>query len=108
MRLKRDEYANKLTNLKVEIASVSSEILSLEGDIERIKFALSNNQSIREELNKSITENNVQFLYQLATPIETPLTADQIEAYKSLHTNESNTTISNDQNAWMEVKYISK
>ena len=62
MRLKRDEYANKLTNLKVEIASVSSEILSLEGDIERIKFALSNNQSIREELNKSITENNAQLM----------------------------------------------
>ena len=62
MRLKRDEYANKLTNLKVEIASVSSEILSLEGDIERIKFALSNNQSIREGLNKSITENNAQLM----------------------------------------------
>lgn len=47
-------------------------------------------------------------LYQLPTQIETPLTAEQIEAYKSLHTNEPNTTISNDQNAWMEVKYISK
>lgn len=47
-------------------------------------------------------------LYQLSTQIETPLTADQIEAYKSLQTNEPNTTISNDQNAWMEVKYISK
>ncbi len=62
MRLKRDEYANKLTNLKVEIASVSSEILSLEGDIERVKFALSNNDTIRAELEKSVQENNAQLL----------------------------------------------
>lgn len=46
--------------------------------------------------------------YVLETPIETPLTAEQIEAYKSLHTNEPNTTILNNQNAWMEVIYIAK
>lgn len=44
--------------------------------------------------------------YSLETPIETPLTADQIAAYKALHTNEPNTTISNNQNAEMEVTYI--
>jgi hypothetical protein len=52
--------------------------------------------------------SGIKLIYILATPIETPLTAAQIEAYKSLHTNEPNTTISNDQNAWMEVKYTSK
>lgn len=44
----------------------------------------------------------------LSTPIETSLTADQIEAYKALHTNKPNTTIYNDQNAWMEVVYITE
>lgn len=57
MRSKRDDYANQITNLKVEIASISSEILSLESDIERIKFALSNAVSMREELNGALTEN---------------------------------------------------
>lgn len=57
MRSKRDDYANQITNLKVEIASISSEILSLESDIERIKFALSNAVSMREELNSALTEN---------------------------------------------------
>lgn len=47
-------------------------------------------------------------LYASPKSIETPLTSDQIAAYKALHTNEPNTTIYNDQNAWMEVKYISK
>jgi hypothetical protein len=52
--------------------------------------------------------DGLRLIYVLATPIEKPLTADQIEAYKALHTNEPNTTILNDQDAWMEVKYISK
>ena len=47
-----------------------------------------------------------EILYVSSTPIETPLTADQIEAYKVLHTNEPNTTISNNQNAEMAVTYI--
>ena len=60
MRLKRDEYANELTNLKVELASVSSEILSLESDIDRINFALTNNNNIREEIIAAINENKTQ------------------------------------------------
>lgn len=60
MRSKRDSYANELTNLKVEIASISSEILSLESDIERIKFALNNNSAMRLEIKNVIAENNNQ------------------------------------------------
>ena len=44
--------------------------------------------------------------YPLAAPIETPLTAEEIAAYKALHTNKPNTTIINDENAYMTVKYI--
>ena len=65
MRSKRDDYANQITNLKVEIASISSEILSLESDIERIKFALSNAVSMREELNSALTENKNLALLKL-------------------------------------------
>lgn len=43
--------------------------------------------------------------YILATPIETPLTAEEIEAFKALRTNYPNTTILNDAGAWMSVKY---
>ncbi len=60
MRSKRDEYTNKITNLKVEIASISSEILGLESEIERIKFTISNSKTMREELNKTIAQNNEQ------------------------------------------------
>lgn len=44
-------------------------------------------------------------LVQLATPIETPLTAEEITAYRALKTNYPNTTILNDSGAWMTAKY---
>ena len=44
--------------------------------------------------------------YILATPVEIPLSVAEISAYKALHTNKPNTTIINDENAYMTVKYI--
>lgn len=41
----------------------------------------------------------------LLEPIETPLTEEELEAYKALCTNYPNTTILNDSNAFMRVKY---
>ena len=46
-------------------------------------------------------------LYQLATPIRTPLSAEELAAYAALHTYAPNTTIYNDGGAEMEVKYMS-
>lgn len=46
-------------------------------------------------------------IYGIAvTPIETPLTADEIAAYKLLKTNYPNTTITNDENAYMSAEYV--
>lgn len=47
----------------------------------------------------------VTLVYSIATPIETPLTAEEITAFKTLRTNYPNTTILNDAGAWMSVKY---
>ena len=58
MRTVRDDYGNQLTNLKIEIASNSAEILSLESDIERLNFAISNNVKIRAELEERILNNS--------------------------------------------------
>lgn len=43
--------------------------------------------------------------YILATPIETDLTAEEMAAYKSLHTYSPTTTVGNDAEAWMKVGY---
>ena len=58
--------------------------------------------------NAWIKENNVGFLSILATPIETPLSPEIISQYKELHTNLPNTTILNDENAFMEIEYIAE
>lgn len=44
--------------------------------------------------------------YVLATPIETDLTSVEMQAFGALHTNATNTTILNDKNATMSVKYV--
>lgn len=43
--------------------------------------------------------------YIVATPIETTLTADQLAAYKQLHTYKGTTIIDNDAGAYMSVRY---
>lgn len=52
-----------------------------------------------------LTEYNMNVRYIRSTPIETPLTAEEITAFKTLRTNYPNTTILNDAGAWMSVKY---
>ena len=66
-----------------------------------IRDSVDNTLTLDEMLTKTITVE-----YILATPIETPLTDEEIAAYKALHTNKPNTTITNDENAYMSVKYI--
>ena len=43
---------------------------------------------------------------QLETPIETPLSKEELAAYADLHTYKDNTTVSNDAGAWMELEYV--
>lgn len=59
-----------------------------------------------EEINEWLSANTVTIAYQLATPVETDLSAEQLSAYAGLHTNKPSTTILNDSGAEMMVKYM--
>ena len=48
----------------------------------------------------------VTAVLNLVTPIETPLSAEELAAYASLHTYKGNTTVSNDAGAWMDLEYV--
>lgn len=50
--------------------------------------------------------NPIIIRYPLATPIETPLTAEEIAAFKALHTNKPNTTVYTDSNAGIKLDYV--
>ena len=54
---------------------------------------------------ESSISDGTEFVYPLETPIETDLPAEEIDAYKALHTYSPTTTVSNDANAWMKVEY---
>lgn len=43
---------------------------------------------------------------QLAAPVESSLTTEQIEAFQQLHTYEGTTIMENDQEVWTEVEYV--
>ena len=58
-----------------------------------------------DALKTYLQTNDVTAHIALSTPIETPLTAEEITAFKALRTNYPNTTILNDAGAWMSVKY---
>ena len=66
-----------------------------------IRDSVDNTLTLDEMLSKTITVE-----YILATPIETKLSEEQIAAYKALHTNKPNTTITNGENAYMTINYI--
>jgi hypothetical protein len=52
-----------------------------------------------------LADNPISLIYELTTPIETPLTAEELAAFKALHTNCPNTTVLNDSGARMAVTY---
>ena len=52
-----------------------------------------------------LQENETNIQVVLATPIETPLSEEELDQYRALHTNDPVTTVLNDSGANMEVKY---
>lgn len=65
-------------------------------------------QSIQtvEDLKTYLQSNPIDVIYERDAPIETDLTSAEMEAFRALHTNATNTTILNDQNAMIGVKYV--
>lgn len=48
----------------------------------------------------------IEIAYVMPTPIETPLSEEELAAYASLHTYRDSTTVSNDAGAYMELEYV--
>jgi hypothetical protein len=69
-----------------------------------IYFKLEGNMLV-EEIKAKLTEMSPTVNAILVTPVESPLTAEEIETYKSVKTNYPNTTVANNDGAWMKVKY---
>lgn len=65
-------------------------------------------ESITDEgtMKQWLIGNKVKILFQLEEPIVTELSSEEVQKILNLHTNKTNTTIWNDQNAEMQVTYV--
>lgn len=53
-----------------------------------------------------LVEHPLVLVYVLATPIETPLSEEELAAYADLYTYRDHTTVTNDAGAYMELEYV--
>ena len=84
--------------------------ISSSGSSIRLRFEdISSIEGLKNKLKEWYTNGNpLVIVCKRATPIETPLSPEIISQYKELHTNLPNTTILNDENAFMEIEYIAE
>lgn len=60
-----------------------------------------------DEWKQYLTENPMTLIYAIANPIETPLSEEEIAAYRTLHTYDGATVVSTAEDvAGLEVKYV--
>ena len=102
-----DIYGGKKVGIKLSIITPTSStpymVVCVRNDT--ISDISSDNAAI-QSFKEMLAETDAYMMYVLATPIETPLTSDQLAAYKQLHTYADSTAIiSNDANAYMGVTY---
>lgn len=69
-----------------------------------IRLPVGDNRSL-EEIKVAVDEQKPHFLCALATPIETDLAEEQMQAYESLHTNRPTTVVSATDGAGLELTY---
>lgn len=95
-------------NLANEIESVFTTETSIDFRLSRKRLGLGTDTTIDENKTavlKFLETTPLHCLVELNTPIETDLPAEEIDAYKALHTYSPTTTVSNDAEAWMKVGY---
>ena len=71
-----------------------------------IRVSLNKPNITTNEFNVWIASNPLTIVYPLANATETTLSEEDLAAYASLHTSRYGTTVSNDQNAYMDIHYV--
>lgn len=78
-------------------SAFSADVISLRTDVD------SNSNPV--SLIAWLADNNLTVYCALAEPTETPLSEDEMNAFRAVHTNKPNTVVSNDEGAGVEVSY---
>lgn len=78
-------------------------VSTLRGSSDKIYFSVP--ADTVDDVKTLLGNKDMEAIYELETPIETPLTDDQLTAYRALHTNKPTTTVINSDAAHMAVGY---
>ena len=80
----------------------------LEGSVTQIAYIgwSSSNAITVADFKAILAKKPLVVIAPLETPVETPLTEEEIAAYAALHTYRDNTTVSNNAGAHMDVRYV--
>lgn len=103
-RLKRNEYIWSLDVVGLKAVEKDKVDFTLPYDL----LGITANATFEERKNACtqwLKDNELICLCDLENPIETPLSATELAAYRALHTNNPVTTITNSDNAHMIIKY---
>lgn len=113
MKVPRVNNKNVIVNGILTDRTINSQLEAGKGEIGFAKYGVSiyayfslDEFATVEELQLYLSNGNTTVYYELATPIRTPLTAEQIAEIEKLHTFYPVTNISNDADCGMKVKYI--
>lgn len=104
IRANSNVLSNQFRNQTTVISETTEEgIANLSTLYVRIDKTKADNANKFKEILKT---NNLEICYQLATPIETDIPEETMNAYRKLYTNYPSTVIQNDSGAGMEVEYV--
>lgn len=104
IRVNSNVLSNQFRNQTTLISETTEEgIANLTTLYVRIDKTKADNANKFKEILKT---NNLEICYQLATPIETDIPEETMNAYRKLYTNYPSTVIQNDAGAGMEVEYV--
>jgi hypothetical protein len=98
-----NHYNSSLSGLAVENAGIS--LSATKNDVLYFNIAYMQSEDTVEATKEVLAQYTLKYVYALKTPIETPLTEEELAAYRALQTNYPNTTIYADDNAGLSVDY---
>ena len=95
---------NRLSYAKVDSYGTEGTYVTINETSSKCIFARIEGITSLEDFRAAMPD--LEVIWLLETPIETDLPAEEIAAYKALHTYSPTTTVSNDAAAWMKVGVI--
>lgn len=90
-------YAKNI--IGIDISNISDTVFN-------VRFGFGSGMQILEDAKSWLTSNTVHALYPIATPIETPIPAEELAAYKALQTYDGTTNVMATDGAGLSLRYV--